>query len=1004
MELPLPAQEFKLISLEALIPTFGFWCGPGWSAGRRDGYVDVTYTEVAMVKDIFGNFQKSTLDTLCRLHDLSYLEASGRPDEVALKVQADAMFLRDLSEAYSSLTPSEKPYASMALVGFFAKMVTANPLAMVANFVKEGVSSVLDTIRENSTPKSPFVELEGENVGRSLVVTEDGLIVAGYSRTGEQLTVSLDPELDVAEFLLQQNADSENSYFEYDSLRIQMNIDSAVNEMIHSTDGVEDFKGVMIGPVTQEKLDQFCALGSIARDVLALPDSQVPDKTEPDSPALEIFDSLDVSLDSYARNDFTSWFDEANPILIEPYQWERVDSSLENFWYYGNDQTLAAYDLGDVIEDANWRPDFWSEDWLQPNLDPWFSGSEQFSDFYFPEPVYYSDPNGISNFGDDYFSDFGTFSYPATPQHDFFFSYIDPLVLKLGGGSVHTTNLSGSKVMFDMDGDGDKDKTGWITADQAFLVRDKNNNGKVDDVSEMFSEQMSATASTGFSALAELDTRRNGRIDKYDKFFGELRLWTDINANGVTDGGELHKLSRFGIKSIDLGHVDIHNHYDNGNMVLSTTSYTAERKGITYIGEVAEVLFNFGDHAPVANVYLSDQATALRTADGKVIEVLNGAGVQKVNASLSGVNVLIGSVGDVLSAGNAGQSLLIGNGGATLNGNGGDVHFIVNGSQNIVNTGTGQSVIDVHGDANTINATRGDVELNVDGSLNKLSIGSGADVELGGAANTLTAGARAKDIDITISGDGQVVHVSNATIDIEAHASLTLNGKNNDIAMAGDAMLSGKASGGTLTVIGDDNVATLSGAFIAVTKGAELTLTGGKQQVVLAGDATLVMLSGAKDSTINVFGQGNQLTANKAIISFFEGAGLELTGSGSKITLTGEATLGATGTGHVIDVYGTGNDVDVDRSKIYEHGLADLELTGAGNTLKVTRDNSPAVVMESLALGHTERLLQQAWDRYEQTIDRVLAADWSAPPNGVELVNLVGVGDAEAIVLPTVIA
>lgn len=153
MELPLPAQEFKLISLEALIPTFGFWCGPGWSAGRRDGYVDVTYTEVAMVKDIFGNFQKSTLDTLCRLHDLSYLEASGRPDEVALKVQADAMFLRDLSEAYSSLTPSEKPYASMALVGFFAKMVTANPLAMVANFVKEGVSSVLDTIRENSTPK-----------------------------------------------------------------------------------------------------------------------------------------------------------------------------------------------------------------------------------------------------------------------------------------------------------------------------------------------------------------------------------------------------------------------------------------------------------------------------------------------------------------------------------------------------------------------------------------------------------------------------------------------------------------------------------------------------------------------------------------------------------------------------------------------------------------------------------------------------------------------------------
>lgn len=986
------------------LPPYGNWCGPNWSAGEFGGRLSLEALKLAPVSKIIGAdgvLRNSEIDAICKEHDLAYYEAMGKPNEAELVAQADLKLLSQITEKFDSFIFEEKAYALLAYPAFVAKSFTYDVTKIIFSKIADGFEKIGSFVFENSTPRSPFVEFPGEYFPRSCLVDSEGNFVLSCDRDNQEQIMKLDGQLNSLS-LLQHSIDEAGNISE--EMTVRFNFDSSIAELTHSTEGVEDLKGVVIGPVTQEKIDQFCELGSFAIDFPASQEASALAPEANDFPAIALFDSFEIPLDSYALADFTSWFDEANSILIEPYQWERVDSSLENFWYYGNDQTLAAYDLGDVIEDANWRPDFWSEDWLQPNLDPWFSGSEQFSDSYFPEPVYYSDPNGISNFGDDYFSDFGTFSYPATPQHDFFFSYIDPLVLKLGGGSVHTTNLSGSKVMFDMDGDGDKDKTGWITADQAFLVRDKNNNGKVDDVSEMFSEQMSATASTGFSALAELDTRRNGRIDKYDKFFGELRLWTDINANGVTDGGELHKLSRFGIKSIDLSHVDIHNHYDNGNMVLSTTSYTAERKGITYIGEVAEVLFNFGDHAPVANVYLSDQATALRTADGKVIEVLNGAGVQKVNASLSGVNVLIGSVGDVLSAGNAGQSLLIGNGGATLNGNGGDVHFIVNGSQNIVNTGTGQSVIDVHGDANTINATRGDVELNVDGSLNKLSIGSGADVELGGAANTLTAGARAKDIDITISGDGQVVHVSNATIDIEAHASLTLNGKNNDIAMAGDAMLSGKASGGTLTVIGDDNVATLSGAFIAVTKGAELTLTGGKQQVVLVGDATLVMLSGAKDSTINVFGQGNQLTANKAIISFFEGAGLELTGSGSKITLTGEATLGATGTGHVIDVYGTGNDVDVDRSKIYEHGLADLELTGAGNTLKVTRDNSPAVVMESLALGHTERLLQQAWDRYEQTIDRVLAADWSAPPNGVELVNLVGVGDAEAIVLPTVIA
>ncbi len=998
MELPVVAQEFKLISLGSLIPTFGLWCGPGWSDGRRDGYVDETYTEVAMVKDIFGNLQKSTLDALCRLHDLSYLDASGRPDEALLKAQADAVFFRDLSASYSSLTPSEKPYASMALVVFAAKTLVSDPIAISVDYVKERVTAALNVVRENMSPTSPFVEFDGENAGKSLVVTENGSIVAGYTHAGEKLTVRLDPELDVTEFILQQDKEFGPDYFGYDSLRIQMDIDSAVNEMIHSTDGVEDFKGVMIGPVTQEKIDQFVELGSIARDAFSPPAPNMTGPIDTDFPATKIFESLEVSLNSYALNDFTTWFDEADPILIEPYLWDSVDSSLENFWYYGNDQTLAAYDLGDVIDETNWRSDFWADDWSQPALDPWFSDGAQFSGDYFPDPVYFADTGAITSyFGGYSFPEFSATSFNGGGSSDYFFSYIDPLVLKLGGGAVHTTNLSGSTVMFDMDADGDKDKTGWITADHAFLVRDRNNNGKIDDVSEMFSERMSSTASTGFSALAELDTRRNGRIDKYDKPFGELRLWTDINANGVTDGGELHKLSWFGIKSIDIGHVDFRNHYDNGNMVLGATSYTAERKGKAYTGEVAEVLFNFGEHAPVANVYLFDQTTTLRTADGKVIELLSGAGAQKVNASLSGVNVLIGGAGDVLSAGNAGQSLLIANGGATLNGNGGDVHFIVNGSQNVVNTGTGGSVIDVHGDANTINATRGDVELNVDGSRNKISVGSGAEVNLNGASNSLTAAAKAKDIDITVSGIGQVVNASNASIDIEAHASLTLNGKGNDIVMEGEATLAGKASGGTLTAVGDGNVASLTGAFIAVTEGAELTLTGGKQQVVLAGDATLVMRSSAKDSTISVFGDGNQLTANKATIYLAEDAGLVLNGSGSKITLTGNGTLDVTGTGQVIDVYGTGNDVDVDRSTIYEHGLADLELVGAGNTLKITKDASPAVAMELRALDRIDRMLEQAWDRYEQTAYPVLGADWSVPEGGVEIVNLVGVQAASAV-------
>ncbi len=781
-----------------------------------------------------------------------------------------------------------------------------------------------------------------------------------------------------------------------------MNLDSSVTEITHFTYGEEDLNGVIVGSLTQEKLDQFAELGSLALEFPASPELPAVDPDAADFSSFDLFDSLNVALDPHALDEFDTWFGNVDPILIEPYHWERVDSSLENFWYYGNDQTLAAYDLGDVIQEANWRPDFWADDWELPNIDPWFSYASPDSYEYVPEPVYYTAPyGGTSDYGSSYswssdFSYFGSSgsygSYGYGSQSDYFFSYIDPLVLKLGGGAVHTTNLSGSKVRFDMDGDGDRDKTGWISADHGFLVIDKNKNGKIDNVSEMFSEQMSARASTGFAALAELDNKRNGRIDKNDKAFADLRLWTDINANGVTDTGELHKLGHFGIQSIDLNRIEERNQYDNGNMVLSTTSYTGVRKGISYTGEVAEVLFNFGDHAPVAHVYLSDQATALRTADGKVIEVLKDAGAQKVNASLSGVNVLIGGAGDVLNAGNAGQSLLIGNGGATLNGNDGSVHFIVNGSQNVVNTGTGTSFIEVHGDANTINASKGEVDIEVDGSRNKISIGSYAKVDLGGTANTLTAVAKSKDSEITVSGGGHTIHASNADISIEADASVTLNGKNNDISMAGDATLAGNASGGTLTVAGDNNKATLTGAFIAVTEGAELNLTGAKHQVVLAGDAELVMTSTGKGTTISVFGEDNQLTVSAATITLDEGAGLELTGTGSKITLTGDARLETQGYGHVIEVYGTGNALDVDRSKVYEHAFADMELIGVGNMVKVTSDYSPAVTTETKVLAGTERALQQAWDRFDATVDAAFGTAWEPPvDDGSVLVALTGV-------------
>ena len=69
--------------------------------------------------------------------------------------------------------------------------------------------------------------------------------------------------------------------------------------------------------------------------------------------------------------------------------------------------------------------------------------------------------------------------------------------------------------------------------------------------------QPSGTARNGFLALAGYDKSDNGGnadgvINKQHSVFSQLRLWQDINHNGISEAGELQKLKDLGLKSIDL--------------------------------------------------------------------------------------------------------------------------------------------------------------------------------------------------------------------------------------------------------------------------------------------------------------------------------------------------------------------------------------------------------------------------------------------------------------------
>jgi hypothetical protein len=103
---------------------------------------------------------------------------------------------------------------------------------------------------------------------------------------------------------------------------------------------------------------------------------------------------------------------------------------------------------------------------------------------------------------------------------------VDPLVFDLDGNGVDLTTAENG-VFFDMDGDGARDKTAWVSGGDALLALDRNGNGQIDDGRELFGEQNGAA--DGFAELARFDQDGSGTIDAKDAVFNSLIL---LHADG----------------------------------------------------------------------------------------------------------------------------------------------------------------------------------------------------------------------------------------------------------------------------------------------------------------------------------------------------------------------------------------------------------------------------------------------------------------------------------------
>ncbi len=129
-------------------------------------------------------------------------------------------------------------------------------------------------------------------------------------------------------------------------------------------------------------------------------------------------------------------------------------------------------------------------------------------------------------------------------------------------------------------------------------------------------------ATDGFDALKDLDATKDGKIDAADGVFANLRIWRDLNQDGISQANELTTLSANSITAIGVDFIAVRTDLGNGNVQTAAGTFTRSNGTTGMAGETngaaanLDLVVNTFYRTFTNRITLTDQAKALPTLRG----------------------------------------------------------------------------------------------------------------------------------------------------------------------------------------------------------------------------------------------------------------------------------------------------------------------------------------------------------------------------------------------------